>query len=201
MKRMLLVFLPRNASAILCDLKDGTSWRSWPRGLLKQDSFVLTRLMVGDQAVAWNYGFQFERSLFWYQPTFDSRVEEHSPGYCLLSQMIIEACDEPALDVVDLGLGAEGYKERFANASRETRHLTLTTSRRRYIGAATRFKAAEAIKGVSRSREAGSGHCFAWLVITKADAYGQSAGFHTLEYETLERTRLEPPAGGILRMG
>ena len=114
--------------------------------LAETDSFVLTRLMVGNQAVAWNYGFQFERSLFWYQPTFDSRVEEHSPGYCLLSQMIIEACDEPALDVVDLGLGAEGYKERFANASRETRNLTLTKSRRRYIAAATRFKVAETIK-------------------------------------------------------
>ena len=121
--------------------------------LAEKHSFVLTRLMVGDQAVAWNYGFQFERSLFWYQPTFDSRAEEHSPGYCLLSQMIIEACDEPALDVVDLGLGAEGYKERFANASRETRHLTLTTSRRRYIGAATRFKVAEAIKASPRAEK------------------------------------------------
>jgi hypothetical protein len=36
MKRMLLVFSPRNASAILCDLKDETFWRSLPRGLPKQ---------------------------------------------------------------------------------------------------------------------------------------------------------------------
>ena len=33
---MLPVFLPRNASAILCDLKDDTFWRSLPRGLPKR---------------------------------------------------------------------------------------------------------------------------------------------------------------------
>jgi len=145
--------------------------------LAEADSFVLTRLMVGDQAVAWNYGFQFERSLFWYQPTFDSRVEEHSPGYCLLSQMIIEACDEPALDVVDLGLGAEGYKERFANASRETRHLTLTTSRRRYRAVATRFRLAETIKASPRAERLARGIVSRGLAVRKRMRTGSPRDF------------------------
>ena len=66
--------------------------------------------------MAWNYGFQFHGSWFIYQATFDRRQEEHSPGHCLLSRIVTEACDMDAMKVVDLGLGAEGYKERFGNA-------------------------------------------------------------------------------------
>ncbi len=72
-------------------------------------------LMVGDRPVAWNYGFQFHGSWFWYQPTFDSRQEENSPGQCLLLRIVTEACDMDGIKVVDLGLGAEGYKDRFGN--------------------------------------------------------------------------------------
>src|SRR5437870_2500289 len=58
---------------------------------------VLTRLMIGEQPVAWNYGFQFCGSWFWYQPTFDSRLEEFSLGFCLLSKIVSEACDNPEI--------------------------------------------------------------------------------------------------------
>src|SRR5208282_499834 len=81
---------------------------------------TLSMLMVGDQPVAWNYGFQFHGSWFWYQPTFDSRQEENSPGQCLLLRIVTEACDMDGIKVVDLGLGAEGYKDRFGNSTRQT---------------------------------------------------------------------------------
>jgi CelD/BcsL family acetyltransferase involved in cellulose biosynthesis len=89
---------------------------------------TLSMLMIGDRPVAWNYGFQFHQSWFWYQPTFDGRYEENSPGYCLLSRVVIEACDMDRLNVVDLGLGAEGYKERFGNSTRQTLYATATKS-------------------------------------------------------------------------
>jgi hypothetical protein len=38
------------------------------------------------------------------------------------------ACDQPGLEIVDLGLGAEGYKDRFATSNRQTSHLTLNCS-------------------------------------------------------------------------
>ena len=120
-------------------------------GLSKIDALTLTCLTLGDKAIAWNYGFQFQGSWFWYQPTFDSRLEEHSPGYVMLSKIVMEACDDQKMTTVDLGLGAEGYKERFANASRETLHITLSSNVLQHTRAAGRYRAAETIKSVPRA--------------------------------------------------
>jgi CelD/BcsL family acetyltransferase involved in cellulose biosynthesis len=107
---------------------------------------TLSTLMIGDRPVAWNYGFQFHGSWFWYQPTFDSRQEENSPGYCLLSKIVIEACDINEMKLVDLGLGAEGYKERFGNSTRQTLHVTVTRSWRRHLREVMRYRAASVLK-------------------------------------------------------
>jgi CelD/BcsL family acetyltransferase involved in cellulose biosynthesis len=107
---------------------------------------TLSLLMVNDQPVAWNYGFQFHGSWFWYQPTFDSRWEEYSPGYCLLSRIVIEACDTEEIHVVDLGLGDEGYKERFGNSTRQTLYATVTKSWGRHLREIIRYRAASTLK-------------------------------------------------------
>lgn len=107
---------------------------------------TLSLLKIGDRPVAWNYGFQFQGSWFWYQPTFDSSQDHNSPGYCLLSQIVIEACDMEGIGVVDLGLGAEGYKERFGNHTRQTMHLTVTKSSLRHLQGIVRYRAARALK-------------------------------------------------------
>ena len=106
---------------------------------------TLSLLLIGDQPVAWNYGFQFGGSWFWYQPTFDSRQEENSPGYCLLARIVMEACDRQEIDRVDLGLGAEGYKERFGNSTRQTLYVTITKSWRRHLQDVLKYRAASAI--------------------------------------------------------
>jgi CelD/BcsL family acetyltransferase involved in cellulose biosynthesis len=107
---------------------------------------TLSLLKIQEQPVAWNYGFQFHGSWFWYQPTFDGRQEENSPGHCLLSRIVIEACDMDGMEVVDLGLGAEGYKERFGNSTRQTLHATVTRSWARYLREIARYRAACAVK-------------------------------------------------------
>jgi CelD/BcsL family acetyltransferase involved in cellulose biosynthesis len=107
---------------------------------------TLSLLKIQDQPAAWNFGFQFHKSWFWYQPTFDSRQEINSPGHCLLARIVVEACDMKEIDVVDLGLGAEGYKERFGNSTRQTVHVTLNTSQVRHWSTVARFNAAEALK-------------------------------------------------------
>ncbi len=119
--------------------------------LLAEDGWVaLTRLMSGDQAIAWNYGFQFHGTWFWYQPTFDSALERYSPGFCLLAMMVEEAAENPALDTVDLGLGAEEYKDKFANQSRETLYVTLRASVLRHVREIVRYRAAEVVKASPR---------------------------------------------------
>jgi CelD/BcsL family acetyltransferase involved in cellulose biosynthesis len=112
------------------------------------DSGVVTLnlLKVNDQPVAWNYGFQFAGSWFWYQPTFDGRWEEHSPGYCLLAQIVMEACGRKDLTAVDLGLGDEGYKARFGNSVRQTLHATATRSRARHLAEVARYRMASSLK-------------------------------------------------------
>jgi CelD/BcsL family acetyltransferase involved in cellulose biosynthesis len=107
---------------------------------------TLSMLMIADRPVAWNYGFQFHGSWFWYQPTFDSRQEENSPGQCLLWRIVTEACDMDGMKVVDLGLGAEGYKERFGNGTRQTLDITLTKSWSRYLREILRYRAASLLK-------------------------------------------------------
>jgi len=111
---------------------------------------VLTRLLAGDEPVAWNYGFQFAGSWFYYQPTFDARWRQFSPGFCLLSKMVEQACDDPEIRLLDLGLGEEGYKERFANAYRQTLHATVTDSRAVRLRERVRYHAAAAVKASPR---------------------------------------------------
>ena len=108
------------------------------------DSGVVTLsvLKVNDQPVAWNFGFQFHGSWFWYQPTFDSRWEAHSPGYCLLARIVMDACDREDMNRVDLGLGAEGYKERFGNSTRQTLYITVTTSWSCHLKEIARYRTA-----------------------------------------------------------
>lgn len=107
---------------------------------------ILTRMMTGDKVLAWNYGFRFQGSWFWYQPTFETDLERFSPGFCLLSKLIEEASEDPSLKIVDLGLGAEEYKNRFANDGRRTLYVTLRRSMVKHVKEILRHGVAEALK-------------------------------------------------------
>lgn len=107
---------------------------------------TLTILKIGDRRVAWSYGFQFHDGWSLYQTTFDTRDEENSPGYCLLAKILIEACDTATLSRVDMGLGAEAYKEWFANGTRQTLYATLTASSARHMREVVRYRIASALK-------------------------------------------------------
>jgi len=103
---------------------------------------TLSRLTVGNVSISWNYGFRFAGSWFWYQPTFESSYERNAPGFCLLCNIVQTACVFPDLNFIDLGLGAEGYKDRVANGTRQTLHVTLHSSYARHLRTVLRYKAA-----------------------------------------------------------
>ena len=107
---------------------------------------VLSQMRAGDRIVAWHYGFQFHGSWFWYQPTFDGSVEKYWPGFCLLTQVIQEAIENPAMTTLDLGLGSEAYKAKFANESRETLYVALHSSLLEHWGTRLRYRTAAAVK-------------------------------------------------------
>ena len=131
--------------AFLKELVDLLSEREW---------IVLTRMMSGERVFASNLGFEFQGTWFWYQPTFDSDLEKYSPGFCLLAKLIEESADKPGLKTVDLGLGAEEYKDRFANRTRETLHITLDESLVRICRERARYYLAEAVKSVPSAENA-----------------------------------------------
>jgi len=116
------------------------------RELARSGWLALTRLRVAEKAVAWNFGFRYGGSWFWYLPTIATEVEECSPGSCLLSQIVIEACNRAEIRRVDLGLGDEGYKDRLANGVCETLHVTLHASLGRHAWESVRYTVASAVK-------------------------------------------------------
>ena len=108
----------------------------------------------GTRSISWNYGFNFETSWFWYQPTFVNELEKLSPGFVLLSKLIEEAAANPAFTTVDMGLGAEGYKDRFANASRRTLYVALHRSLLRHWAEIARYRAASTIAKMPAAEKA-----------------------------------------------
>jgi CelD/BcsL family acetyltransferase involved in cellulose biosynthesis len=117
--------------------------------LLSQSGWLgLTRLSAGDRAVAWNYGFRFAGSWFYYQPTFETSLQRYSPGVCLLAKMVEEACDDDTIQIIDLGLGGESYKERFANSVRETLHVTIASSGASCLKEKIRYRTATMVKSM-----------------------------------------------------
>jgi CelD/BcsL family acetyltransferase involved in cellulose biosynthesis len=107
---------------------------------------TLTTLKIGERRVAWSYGFQFQGGWSLYQTTFDTRDHENSPGYCLMAKILIAACETNTFSVVDMGLGAEAYKEWFANGTRQTLYATLTTSPLRHWRGIARYRIATEVR-------------------------------------------------------
>jgi CelD/BcsL family acetyltransferase involved in cellulose biosynthesis len=122
------------------------------RELSRSGWVVVSRLLAGEVTVAWNYGFQFAGSWFWYQPTVESRHDyaDFSPGYCLLAKIVELACEGDEIAVVDLGIGGEEYKDRFATANRETLYYVLNRSFPRHLRTVVRERAAAVAKASPR---------------------------------------------------
>jgi CelD/BcsL family acetyltransferase involved in cellulose biosynthesis len=93
----------------------------------------VSQLEVNGRPIAWNYGFRFFDSWFWYLPTFQIQYEESSPGSCLLRLLTEEACADLSVKRLDLGLGEEAYKERFSNDICSTRYVQLSNSMTRHL--------------------------------------------------------------------
>lgn len=113
--------------------------------LSAQGWLTLSTLKVAGRTIAWNYGFRFDGSWFWYQPAFDSDMALLSPGTYLLCEILRQASDDSQIHTVDLGLGEEEYKGRYSSACRLTLNVTAC-SRRRKLWEVCRYRTAQAVK-------------------------------------------------------
>lgn len=93
----------------------------------------ISQLEIDGRPVAWNYGFRFGGSWFWYLPTFQMEYEHVSPGSCLLRLLVEESAKDASVKMLDLGLGDEPYKERYANDVRQTRYVRLSRGLPRHM--------------------------------------------------------------------
>ena len=102
--------------------------------LLSQSGWLkISQLEIDGRPVAWNYGFRFGGSWFWYLPTFEMEYAHVSPGSCLLRLLVEEGAKDSSLQWMDLGLGDESYKDRYANELRETRYVRLSRGFPRHV--------------------------------------------------------------------
>jgi CelD/BcsL family acetyltransferase involved in cellulose biosynthesis len=102
--------------------------------LLSQSGWLkISQLEIDGKPVAWNYGFRFGGSWFWYLPTFEMEYAHVSPGSCLLRLLVEEGAKDTSLRWLDLGLGEESYKERYANEMRQTRYIRVSRGFPRHV--------------------------------------------------------------------
>ena len=121
-------FLSTGRISNLASLERRTFLSELAERCFDQGGVVLSRLTLEGRPIAWNFGFYFVGSWFWYLPTFDVEFQQYSPGLCLLAKILERAAQDCDLQLVDLGLGAEDYKDRWSNQGRETLHVTASRS-------------------------------------------------------------------------
>ena len=101
-------------------------------------------------------------------------------------KIVEDARDNSAIRVLDLGLGAEGYKERFANVIRYTLHVLLATSTARCLKEQVPYQAATVVKAELGS-EFDEKFIGSSLVILRWSGVAPDSAAHTGKFLNLRR--------------
>jgi len=75
-------------------------------------SGLLTALYAGDELLAVHLGMQSGPVLHWWLPTYNPQFASYSPGTILLTE-VARYSSERGIERIDLGKGAQPYKERY----------------------------------------------------------------------------------------
>lgn len=86
-----------------------------------------TRVSLGEQAIAYHFGFVHEGTFTWYKPSFEIEWAPRSPGVALLAELFDRAASE-GLREFDFALGDEAFKQRYANDARWSVDATFYAS-------------------------------------------------------------------------
>lgn len=98
------------------------------------DWLLLSSVELDGESIALHYGFDYEGTVTWYKPSFESRYAEHSPGLLLIQQLIEDALKRSRRQI-DFTIGDEPFKQRFANCERSNVFLGVYHSRSAYAAA------------------------------------------------------------------
>jgi len=114
-------------------------YASLARSMLPCGWLHFSILECDGRPVAFHFGFEFKKRLYWYKPSYDPALARLSPGKVLLSQLIRDAM-ERELDELDFTVGAEPFKYRYTRTERT--NVTLRAFARSWMHLAFRRVAA-----------------------------------------------------------
>jgi hypothetical protein len=132
---------PEELDRMLADM-DAIAARSWqgPLGVAFRDTpqnrrrarFGLEHgwyrayvLYIDGRPVAFEQGYAYRGRFIIGRPGYDPAFASHEPGTFLLLSVIEDLCADPAVSVLDYGVGDADYKSRFANRSTEAEDVLL----------------------------------------------------------------------------
>lgn len=81
-------------------------------------------LQLDEKTIAFHFGFQYKKKLFWYKPSFDVAFAQYSPGDILI-KFLIEYAFDNHLSEFDFTRGNEPFKDRFANLKRNNYQIWI----------------------------------------------------------------------------
>lgn len=93
---------------------------------------VLTLISLGNEILCCHYGMIYGQTLLWHTPLINVKYLDLSPLEVLLAETA-SFCHQRGLTCLDLGLGDEAYKGRFANASRTVYDVLIPVSLRGWM--------------------------------------------------------------------
>lgn len=97
--------------------REQTFYRLLTRHLAPHGWLLLTIVTLDGQAVAFHYGFVYERRLLWYKPSFSPQHAQLSPGEVLIAELF-HYCRAQRLSELDFTIGDTPFKDRFTNVKR-----------------------------------------------------------------------------------
>ena len=170
-------YICSNRRQFLLTLSELLSSKGW---------LTVSELSLNKRTIASHIGFEFAGKCFWYMPTFNIEYERFGPGMHLLKSFLEMAIDLPSISVVDLGLGDENYKKRFANSQQHITQLIVTNSWGQYLRLLIKTLF---VKMLKRSRWVEQcAHTYAELV-TGASKRLQKEGWRILIQKVLKKAK------------
>jgi CelD/BcsL family acetyltransferase involved in cellulose biosynthesis len=100
--------------------------------LLPTGHLLFSVATLDGQPIAFHFGFDFGGRVFWYKPSFEPRLAQHSPGTVMIEHLIRHVLNNDRREL-DFTLGAEPFKQRYANAQRINVNLRVFRSHWRYL--------------------------------------------------------------------
>ncbi len=113
----------------LFDLKENQCfYEELVRELNPDKQLRFSELTLNSVPIAFHFGFEFNKRLIWYKPSFDAALSRLSPGEVLIKNLF-EYAIANNLSELDFGVGDESFKLRFADEIRSIYRVILFRKR------------------------------------------------------------------------